>query len=62
MADMSRIKKLLGNSTTMPMGTGIGSAQGGQNSTLLNMHTDRGGLGAGCSCCQTDDDECEREE
>lgn len=61
MADMTRIKKLLSQSTTMPHGTGIGKdpARADQPSTLLNMHTQRGG---GCSCCSgghhhDDDDE-----
>lgn len=56
MADMSRIKKLLSGSTTLPLGTG-----GAQNSTLLNMHTDRGGHvhGAGCGCNHAHDDDDE---
>ena len=58
MADMSRIKKLLGSSTTMPLGTGTGGAP---NSTLTNMHTDRGGHvhGHGCGCNHSHDDEDE---
>lgn len=59
MADMTRIKKLLSQSTTMPAGTGLGGGNA-QPSTLLNMHTQRGG----CSCCaggRHEDDEDEED-
>lgn len=59
MADISRFKKMLSGSTTMPYGTA-----GAQNSTLLNMHTDRGGHvhGHGCGCNHSHDDEEESED
>lgn len=60
MTDLTRIKKLLSNSTTMPAGTGIGKAAPGQPQTALNMHARSGHThGPGCGCTHSHDNEDE---
>ena len=62
MSSLDKYKKMLSQSTTLPAGTAQGGS--GQPSTLLSMHTPRGGVshGHGCGCAHHHHDHEEEDE